>query len=188
MVKPRSTLRFSTAAYAAGALLCWLIVGAPGTTFAEIEFPELDREVRALKEEVIAINRDLLILEEEMLFPASTRLAVYLSLEIGDLFELDSVQLRLNDQIVTHHLYDARELDALRRGGVQRLYLGNITGGPHEMTARFIGRGPQGRPYRRATTITFEKDEAPKHLELRITDSEQRRQPQFDVVEWESAQ
>lgn len=183
MVKPRSILRLPTTARAAGALLGWLVMGA---ALAEIDFPELDREVRTLKEEVIVLNRDLLILEEEMLFPASTRLAVYLSVEIGDLFELDSVQIRLNDQVVAHHLYDARELDALHRGGVQRLYLGNIAGGAHEMTARFIGRGPQGRPYRRAATLVFEKDETPKHLELRIIDSEQRRQPEFKVIEWEA--
>jgi hypothetical protein len=148
-------------------------------------FHQLDAEVRALKLEVINLNRDLLVLEEELLFPGNTQLAVFLSADVGELFKLDSVQLKVNDKIVANHLYSEREVDALRRGGVQRLYLGNVKTGEHELTALFVGYGPQGREYRRGTSLRLTKGEDPKYVELRIEDSTRSQQPEFAVKDWE---
>lgn len=163
-------------------LLLFLSLAAPAQADS---FDSLDREVQGLKQEVIELNRDLLILEEELLFPASTQLAVFLSADVGDLFRLDSVQLKLNDQVVANHLYSEREFDALRRGGVQRLYLGNVKSGEHELTALFVGHGPRGREYRRAAATTLSKGTEPKYIEFRIEDSEQKLQPEFIVKDWE---
>ncbi len=162
-----------------------LTSGLPVLAAGERDFEDLDREVRTLKQEVIALNRDLLILQEELLFPGNTQLAVFLSADVGELFELDSVQLKVNDEVVANHLYTPREVDALRRGGVQRLYLGNIRSGEHEVTALFVGRGPHGRPYRRAATLRLNKGQDPKYIELRIEDSERRQQPEFTIKDWE---
>ncbi len=164
--------------------LAVLLAAAPGAATAD-DYHELDRQVRALKQEVIELNRDLHILEQDLLFPGNTRLAVFLSADVGELFRLESVQLRLNDRIVANHLYAPGEVEALNRGGVQRLYLGNIPGGEHELTALFIGHGPRGREYRRATSVRLSKNEEPKYVELRIEDSERKQQPRFIVKEWE---
>ena len=86
----------------------------------------LDDKVQSLKKEVMNLNRDLLVLEEELLFPTSTQVAVFLSIDVGNYFRLDSVQLKIDDKIVANHLYTQQEVDALGRGGVQRLYLGNV--------------------------------------------------------------
>ena len=153
---------------------------APATTSQA-----LDTKIQSLKKEVLDLNRDLFVLEEELLFPASTELAVFLSLDVGKFFQLDSVELKVDDKIVTHYLYTVREVDALRRGGVQRLYLGNLRVGPHELVAVFTGKGPHDRDYRRATTLTVDKQTDPKFVELKIIDTEQKLQPDFQVKQWQ---
>ncbi|RZV55556.1 MAG: AraC family transcriptional regulator [Pseudomonadales bacterium] len=144
----------------------------------------IDLELQQLKKEVLALNRDLFILKEELMFPAHTQIAVFLSMDVGKFFELDSVSLKLDDKPVASHLYTPKQNNALVRGGVQRLYLGNVKHGEHELVAVFTGRGPQGRDYRRATSMSFEKNDDATHLEVKIIDSEKLMQPEFSIKHW----
>lgn len=144
----------------------------------------LDTRIQTLKQEALDLNRDLFVLEEELLFPASTQLAVFVSMDVGALFDLDSVQVKLDDAVVANYLYTERELKALQRGGVQRLYLGNLKTGTHELVAVFTGKGPRWRDYRRGATLNFDKDTGPKYIELRIHDVQQKQQPEFAIKEW----
>ena len=152
---------------------------------AEKDTATLDDKVQALKKEVMNLNRDLFVLEEELLFPTNTQLAVFLSLDVGNYFKLDSVELKIDDKVVTNYLYTQQEREALARGGVQRLYVGNITKGRRELVAVFKGPGPNGREYTRGTTHVFEKGSGTKYIELKITDVSQKLQPEFIVKEWE---
>ena len=86
----------------------------------------LEADVQSLREDVLSLNKDLSALEEELLFPANTQVAVFLSLDVGAFFELDSVQLRLDNKEVANYLYTEREIAALNRGGVHRVFLGNV--------------------------------------------------------------
>jgi hypothetical protein len=145
----------------------------------------LDERVQSLKKEVKALNRDLFILEEELLYPSSTQVAIFLSIDVGAFFRLDSVQVKIDDKVVANHLYTKRELGALERGGVQRLYIGNVKSGEHELVASFRGPGPNNREYKRATTMKFKKGSAAKYMELKILDASHKLQPEFVVKEWE---
>ena len=145
----------------------------------------LDASIEALKKEVLSLNRDLFILEEDLLFPANTQFSVFLSMNAGALFQLDSVQLKIDDKNIANHLYTERELAALRRGGVQRLYIGNLPAGEHEIVAIFTGVGPKGRDYRRGESIVIEKTSEPQFVEFVIEDDSRKEQPQFDVRVWE---
>ena len=145
----------------------------------------LDDRVQATKADVIRLNRDLLVLEEELLFPANTQVAVFVSMDVGLLFDLDSVQIKLDDKVVTTYLYTPLEVQALHRGGVQRVYLGDLRAGSHEIVAFFTGKGPHDRDYKRATTIKFDKTTEPKYIELQIKDVQQKLQPEFDVKVWQ---
>jgi hypothetical protein len=89
----------------------------------------VDTEMQSLKDEVLDLNRELFMLEEELLFPANTQVAVFVSMDVGEFFALDSVQLRIDDKPISNYLYTERELKALLRGGVHRLYLGNLKTG-----------------------------------------------------------
>jgi len=145
----------------------------------------LDDRVQQTKADVIRLNRDLLVLEEELLFPANTQVAVFVSMDVGLLFDLDSVQIKLDDKVVTTYLYTPLEVQALHRGGVQRVYLGDLKAGSHEIVAFFTGKGPHDRDYKRATTIRFDKSTEPKYIELQIKDVQQKLQPEFDVKVWQ---
>ncbi|HEX4508991.1 MAG TPA: AraC family transcriptional regulator [Burkholderiaceae bacterium] len=145
----------------------------------------LDDRIQAAKADVIALNRDLMALEEELLFPANTQVAVFVSMDVGLLFDLDSVQVRLDDKAVSNYLYTPLEVQALHRGGVQRLYLGNLKAGPHEIVAFFTGKGPHERDYKRGTTLRFDKSTDPKYIELQIKDDQDKLQPEFVVKIWQ---
>ena len=145
----------------------------------------LDTRVQSLKQEAMELNRDLLVLEEELLFPANTQVALFVSMDVGKLFALDSVQIKLDDKVVANYLYTQLEVDALHRGGVQRVYLGNLKTGQHELVAYFTGKGPHDRNYRRGANVKFEKTTEAKYIELRIQDSTGKLQPEFDIKLWQ---
>jgi hypothetical protein len=145
----------------------------------------LEADVQSLRKDVLELNKDLSALEEELLFPASTQVAVFLSLDVGAFFELDAVQLRLDNKEVANYLYTEREIAALNRGGVHRVFLGNVVTGKHELVAFFTGKGPHGRDYKRGANLNFEKGQTAKYLELRISDRQSAQQPEFTVKEWE---
>ena len=155
--------------------------GAEDAT-TQLEASALDTEMENVKQALIELKRDLVILEEDLLFPASSQVAVFLSMDVGDLFALDAVTLKLNGKEVAHHLYTDRQVDALYRGGVQKLYVGNAKQGQNRLTAFFVGRGPNGRDYTRATTVEFEKSFEPTFIELAINDSTAKYQPEFSAA------
>jgi hypothetical protein len=145
----------------------------------------LDEETQNLKKDVVDLNRDLFVLEEELLFPANTQVAVFLSMDVGDFFALDSVTLKIDQKEVANYLYTPREADALLKGGVHRLYVGNLKVGGHELVAFFAGKGPNNRDYKRGATIKFDKGIGAKYLELKINDKQRRMQPEFEIKDWE---
>ncbi|HEY8052193.1 MAG: AraC family transcriptional regulator [Steroidobacterales bacterium] len=165
--------------------------GAPAPAAAtpapagEADTRGLDSEVQGLKKDAVDLNKDLFILEEELLFPANTQVAVFLSMDVGDFFALDAVQLRIDDKEVINYLYTPREVQALLKGGVQRLYVGNLKVGRHELVAYFNGQGPNDRPYKRGASLRFEKGVGAKYLELKINDKQQKLQPEFVIKDWE---
>jgi len=149
------------------------------------EFKSLDQDVQGLKKEVLDLNRELFALEEELLFPANTQVAVFVSVDVGVFFSLDTLTLKVDNKEVANYLYTEREAEALLKGGVQRVYLGNLKVGNHELVAFFTGRGPNVRDYKRGTSLSFEKGVGAKYLELKITDKKIKEQPEFAVKEWE---
>lgn len=157
--------------------------GTPAAT--DDSFKSLDEEVQGLKKEVLDLNRELFVLEEELLFPANTQVAVFVSMDVGEFFALDSVTLKVDNKEVANYLYTEREAQALLKGGVQRVYIGNLKAGEHELIALFTGQGPNARDYRRGATIKLEKGVGAKYVELKISDRAVKAQPEFIVKEWE---
>ena len=149
------------------------------------ELKTLDQEVQGLKKDVVDLNKDLFVLQEELLFPANTQVALYISMDVGTFFALDSVTVKIDNKEVKNYLYTAREADALLKGGVQQIYLGNLKVGKHELIAFFTGKGPVERGYKRGATINFDKGVGAKYLELKITDRVPKHQPEFMIKDWE---
>lgn len=164
-----------------------LVIGMmalPGHAQEGVAAPAIAPQVESLKESTLTLNRDLLILEEELLYPASSQIAVYVSMDLGAYFALDAIKLEIDNQLVASELYTDKQTKALYRGGVQRLYVGNLKAGEHEISAFFTGRGPQ-KDYKRAAKLVVTKDQEPLVLELRIIDSTAQLQPVFEIKQWQ---
>ena len=145
---------------------------------------ELSGKIQELKKSVIALNKDLRVLEEDLLFPANTQVNVFLSLDVGEFFTLETVKLKLDGKVVASHIYSDRERKALAKSGIHKLHMANLSVGKHTMSAFFTGIGPNGREYKRGTTLKIKKDNGPKYVELKISDSTTKLQPEFAVQEW----
>lgn len=165
--------------------LSWLSLTAQAETDLAKQDQPVALSVEELKKKVIALNRDLFILEEDLLFPANTQFAVFLSLDTGQFLKLDSVKLKVNDDVVAAHLYTDRQLKALKRGGMQRLYTGNLKSGTHEVVAIVEGMGPDNRAYKKAASLNLEKETDLKAIEIRIRDQSENYQPAVTLVEWD---
>jgi hypothetical protein len=145
----------------------------------------MQQDMQSLKEKVLQVNRDLFVLEEDLLYPSSTQVNVFVSFDALPYFQLDGVTLKINDRPISNHLYTERELKAMNRGAVQRLFTGNLPTGEHELVAIVTGIGPEGRDYKRAVSIEFEKTSGTKYIELKIEGDNLRQQPTFRLKQWE---
>ena len=161
---------------------------AQGAVLSRIKAQEsvnaLSGEIQELKQSVITLNTNLRVLEEDLLFPANTQVNVFLSLDVGKFFTLDTVKLELDGKVVESHIYSDKELNALTRGGIHKLHMANLGVGEHTLSAFFTGVGPKGREYKRGATMKINKTSGPKYVELKITDSSMKLQPEFSVKEW----
>lgn len=158
---------------------------APAAGQEQQSFRSLDEDVQALKKEVLDLNRELFVLEEELLYPASTQVAVFVSMDVGDFFALDSVTVKVDNKEVANYLYTEREAEALLKGGVHRVFIGNLKVGEHELVAFFTGKGPHVRDYRRGANVKIEKGVGAKYIELKVSDRASKQQPEFLVKQWE---
>jgi len=161
---------------------------AQGTVLSRIKAQEsvnaLSGEIQDLKQSVITLNTNLRVLEEDLLFPANTQVNIFLSLDVGKFFTLETVKLKLDGNVVESHIYSNKEMTALTRGGIHKLHMANLSLGEHTLSAFFTGVGPKGREYKRGTTMKINKMTGPKYVELKITDSSMKLQPEFSVKEW----
>ncbi len=127
----------------------------------------LDEQVQEIKSDVLTIAAQLSRLEERLLYPSDTQVAIFVSLAAGETFRLDSVELKIGGKPVTHHLYTYKELEALQKGGVQRIHTANVTTGDHDLEVVLIGKSG-GSDVRKTQSFTFSKDIGPKIVELAV--------------------
>jgi hypothetical protein len=144
------------------ALLCLCVRTSPADESARAQMKGLDEQVQEVKTDVLNIAAELNQLEEKLLYPSDTHLAVFVSLAHGETLRLDAVQVQIDGRLATHYIYSFKELDALRRGGVQRIYSGNIASGSHELEVAVSGKLANGKDYTQSEHFTFTKEIKPK--------------------------
>lgn len=146
---------------------------------------ELDQDIAQYRKDVLDINKRLLLMEEELLFPADTQVAIFVSLDVGKFFIPDSVTLKLDGDTIDSHLYTEKEVGALMNGAIQKVHTANMKNGSHELTAFVTGQGPNGREYRRAVTLDFEKGHGRQFVQLKMEDDVAAQQPVFLFRSWQ---
>ena len=130
----------------------------------------LDGQVQEIKSDVLDIASELQNLEERLLYPSGTQVSIFVAVEEENPFRLDAVQIEINGELATHHIYSFNELEALQKGGVQRAYTGNVTTGSHEMTVTVIGKTDGGEDFSHSNTFAFSKGVKPKTLGITLAD------------------
>ena len=128
----------------------------------------LDEQVQEIKSDVLNIAQELNRLEERLLFPSGSQVAIFVALAKGDQMRLDAVRVQIDGQLVAHHIYSFKELEALRKGGVQRIYVGNVATGDHQLEVLVDGKLEGGADFSRTERFTFRKEVKPKPLGLTL--------------------
>jgi hypothetical protein len=149
------------------------IGGAPGLARANSkeQMHGLDEQVQQIKSDVLSIAAELDRLEEKLLHPSSTQVAVFVSLAEGETFRLDSVQIQIDGAPVAHHIYSFKELEALQKGGVQRIYTGNVPTGDHQLQVSIAGKRAGGSDLLGTESFGFRKDVEPKLVGITLSAS-----------------
>lgn len=134
------------------------------------EIRSLDEQVQEIKSDVLAISAELNLLEEKLLYPSNTQVAVFVELADGEDFRLDAVQIAIDGRLVAHYIYSYKELEALQKGGVQRVYTGNVPTGEHRIAVAVSGKR-SGEDFSRSQTFPFTKGVEPELLGITLAAS-----------------
>jgi hypothetical protein len=146
------------------AAICGSSAHGASSSPTQEEMRSLDEQVQEIKTDVLSIAAELNSLEERLLFPSNTQVAVFVSLEDAESFRLDAVRIHINGELAAHHIYSFKELDALARGGVQRIYTGNLSIGEHQLDVSVVGKLPNGKDYSQTKQFSFRKEVDPRLL------------------------
>jgi hypothetical protein len=151
-----------------GISILGLSLTASGQEVSKEQIKGLDEQVQEIKSDVLSIAAQLNQLEERLLYPSNTQIAVFVSLVGDEKFRLDSVEIQLNGTPVAHHIYTYKELEALQKGGVQRIYTGNIRAGEHDLQVFVIGKSAEGVDFRKNEHFKVNKDVGPEIVEIAL--------------------
>ncbi len=144
----------------------------------------LDRDIANIQSEVAALSQTLFELEESILHPADTQTAVFLTLEDKDGLELDSIELFVDGTPVASHLYTVQERASLRKGGVQRLYTGNLRHGSHQIKAVITASSANERFIRRELHHEFQKRPGETRIQMSLGAAAPDYEPVVSFQEW----
>ncbi|WP_129648476.1 hypothetical protein [Peristeroidobacter agariperforans] len=161
---------FWTATFSACCCL-WAAIGAADDSY-RAQMKGLDEQVQEIKSDVLSIDAELRRLEERLLYPSNTHVALFVALAKGETMRLDSVQIQLDGKLVAHYIYSYKELEALQKGGVQRIYTGNIPTGAHQLEVSVMGKLDGGRDYARSDSFTLDKGVEPKLVGITVAGGE----------------
>ena len=128
----------------------------------------LDEQIQEIKSDALRMSAELSQLEEKLLYPSGTQVAIFVELAKGDTMRLDAVRLQIDGQLVAHYIYSAKELQALRKGGVQRIYVGNLATGDHKLEVLVDGKVEGASDFSRTGQFTFRKEVKPKLVGLTL--------------------
>jgi len=146
--------------------------------------PAIVKKAETIKKNLIKLNRELYQFEDDLLYPTNTQLAVFLSITEKTTFNLDSVELRLDNHLVASYIYKSNELRALRKGGIQRIYLGSLSDGKHKLTAQFNGQNSSTSYFRKKKAFNFTKEHKAKFIQMVVSENKTTGDPLFKVKLW----
>jgi hypothetical protein len=163
-------------------LLAFSAIAAESATNPQVA--ELKKQAQQLKSDILSLSQDLAVLEEALLYPPDVKFGVFLSLTERTRFKLDSIELFVDDTLVSSHLYQPGDLQSLLNGGLQQLYMGSVAPGKHKLTASFNGQGRTGGYFKRKKALNFDKTNEARFIQLIVAESPTTGEPIFKVKQW----
>jgi hypothetical protein len=149
-------------------LVCMTSLQAAAQDLSGDDMKSLDGQVQEIKSDVLSIASELGNLEERLLYPSNTQVALFVSIAEGEDFRLDAVRIDIDGELATHHIYSFKELEALQKGGVQRIYTGNVPTGDHQLSVTMIGKLKGGKDFSESDTFSFAKGVEPKAVGITL--------------------
>jgi len=154
--------------------LLLLLVLFSGTLYAEQVTKEqikgLDEQVQEIKKDVLAISAELNQLEEKLIYPSDTQLAFFVSVEKGSSFQPDAIKIKLDGKDIAHYIYSYKEVEAMQRGGVQRVFVGNVQTGEHRLDVISQGKDGGSKTSDQANHV-LKKGVGPQIVEIKLSAS-----------------
>ena len=138
------------------------------TEISKDQIKELDTQIQDIKYEALEISTGIARLEEKINFPANTQISIFLSVANGEQFYLEKVELKIDGKEIISYVYTPIELEALQRGGVQRIYTGNILAGEHALEVSSVGQSTSKKGYRQNVTHKFLKMDSTELIEITL--------------------
>ena len=182
-VNERAMPILAVRAFVCALLLCLISVDGRAQQNNQQQMRGLDEQVQEIKSDVLSIAAELNQLEEKLLYPSGTQVAIFIALAKGDQMRLDAVRLQIDGQLVAHYIYSFKELEALRKGGVQRIYVGNVATGDHKLEVVVDGKLEGGADFSRTENFTFRKEVKPKLVGLTLATPSSSNSP-IALGEW----
>lgn len=165
---------------------------APGSALqaAEVSGPHqsfitLDSEVQAIKAEILAINREILLLEESSSLQSGEQLIVLVSVAPDSGLSPGLIRLQLDGQLLREHKYSPGEVTALRAGGVHRLHTGLLAAGEHNLEIHLSGTRKGDKSFQQQHSTTLLKSHGRKYMELQLVPGKKKSQPELTIRQWQ---
>ncbi|GMQ86867.1 MAG: hypothetical protein BMS9Abin08_0065 [Gammaproteobacteria bacterium] len=188
---PHLARHFQNASLQSAILILLIVMTGNGLALADDNqpsirdrFTEVDREIQAVKQEVLGVNREILLLEEQLLYPHGQQLVVFVSLSNNYPVKVSSISLELDGRVVSQHIYTRSEEASLHKGGIHRLYTGRLQEGAHIVDVSLSGMGMDGQQFLQRQSTKIIKGSGRKVVELNITAGDNETEPQFSIHEW----
>ncbi len=144
-------------------LNCLLLIAFLSAASAE---QSINLELQGLKQQSLLLDRDLLILGDEIEKPFS----IYLSQVTDIKFVLETMTIKLDGKPLVSHTYTAKERKALKKGGAQLLYKGTLSDGPHKLIAYYRSN----KDYQGGEEFEFNKKSASQAVEISLQKGESK--------------
>ncbi len=145
----------------------------------------INASVNAENTESSSTKNEITELQEILLNPDASQLAVLLSVNSPTTLTLNSVSIFLDKKEIKTYLYSERESQALLKNAMQKIYVGKLSEGEHTIKAQLSAIDENKLSHTISSSSKFTKTTVTTYVELDISKTEQQELPILNIKIWE---
>lgn len=162
-------------------LLCVLLLTISLTASATNN-QSIANKIEVLKQQAVLLHKDLAQLERDLVYPTTTQIAIYVSKKLTKDITIGSINLSIDGQDVASHIYTLEQNNALKLGGMQRLFMGNVAVGEHHFKITLKGIDSQNDITTIEGTAAYYKNAQPLSINVNLFDENGTKEPLLSVT------